>query len=388
MSGFFAHLGLSEWPFSVVPRPEFCTFIAGRPQLREDIAFLLRSLSRRDTSSIHVLWSWLGAGKTHALFYLANESLHMSDPAATVSLLPIYTEFPKGVSSFVDLYRGFISRLSQATIADAFLEVSTNSEGDAFYQELQVTSPDLAAALRVLAIDRDVEKRSVAARWMRADKLPVSEFRRVGISERLDSTEKATLVMAVLVRLLSGAARLRGRQASRVIWLLDEFQRLERTSHRAIADVNAGLHSVFNSCPVGLTQVISFTGPPQERALPRCFSPELRDRIGTTKVLVLPPLQRDEAVSFVADVLGRFRLTDASASSAFFPFTEQACRHIIQYLAGRTELRPRALMHAFNAVLEVAEPKIQAGELDVITPPFADSVLAHYVVLSDSEEEE
>ncbi len=388
MSGYLAHLRLTEWPFAVVPRPEFCTFIAGRPQLRDDIAFLLRSLSRRDTSSIHVLWSWLGAGKTHALFYLANESRQVSDPAVPVSLMPIYTEFPKGVSSFVDLYRGFISHLSQATIADAFLEVSTNSAGDAFYQELQVTSPDLAAALRVLAIERDLEKRSVAVRWLRADKLPVAEFRRIGISERLDSTEKATLVMTVLIRLFSGAARLRGRQGARVIWLLDEFQRVARTSPRAIADVNAGLHSVFNSCPVGLTQVISFTGPPQERTLPGCFSPELRDRIGTTKVLILPPLQREEAVNFVSEVLAHFRGIDASLPSAFFPFTEQACRHIIQYLAGRTELRPRAVMHAFNAVLEVAEPKIQARELDVITPPFADSVLANYVVLSDAEEEE
>ncbi len=388
MSEFYAHLGLSEWPFTVVPRPEFCTFIADRPRLREDIAFLLSSLSRRDTSSIHVLWSSLGAGKTHALFYLANESRRISEGAVPVTLLPIYTEFPKGVSSFVDLYRGFITRLNQVVIADAFLEVSTNSAGDEFYQELQASSPDLATALRVLAIDRDVERRAVCVRWLRADRLPVSEFRRVGISQRLDSTEQATTVMAVLVRLLSGAARLRGHRASRVIWLLDEFQRLDRTSPRAIADVNAGLHSVFNSCPVGLTQVISFTGPPHERSLPDCFSPELRDRIGTTKVLVLPPLQRDEAVGFVVDVLGRFRLTDASVPSAFFPFTEQACRHIIQYLAGRTELRPRALMHAFNAVLEVAEAKIQAGTLDVITPSFADSVLGQYVVLTDAEEEE
>jgi len=99
-------------------------------------------------------------------------------------------------------------------------------------------------------------------------------------------------------------------------------------------------------------------------------------------------LQREEAVNFVSEVLAHFRGIDASLPSAFFPFTEQACRHIIQYLAGRTELRPRAVMHAFNAVLEVAEPKIQARELDVITPPFADSVLANYVVLSDAEEEE
>jgi hypothetical protein len=387
LKSFFEHLGLSEWPFTVVPRPEFCTYIAGRPQLRDDIAFLLQSLSRRDTSSIHVFWSWLGAGKTHALYYFANEAKRASDEAAPVLLHPVYTEFPKGASSFVDPYRVLVPRLGVGRLVDAFMEVSTSSAGD-YYEELQSTCPDLAACMRVLAIETDAQKRSVATRWLRADKLPLSDFRRVGISERLDSTEKATQVLSIVIRLMTDAARLRGRQGLRVVWLLDEFQRLERTSGRTISDVNAGLHSLFNTCPVGLTQVLSFTGPPQERTLPKCFSPELRDRIGTTKVMVLPPCQPGEALTFVKDVVGHFRLPGVRESTPFFPFSEPTCRHIIEYLGARADLRPRAIMHIFHAVLEAADPRIQSGELELITPAFANSVLKEYVVLTDDEEEE
>ena len=118
MDGFFRHLGLTAWPFSVVPRPEHCTFIAGRPALRDDIAALLRNLSRKDTSSIHMLWSWFGAGKTHSLFYLANEARRLAAASPPVTLTAVYTEFPKGLRSFMELYKSFASSLDPEFVTD------------------------------------------------------------------------------------------------------------------------------------------------------------------------------------------------------------------------------------------------------------------------------
>ena len=63
----FEHLCLKHWPFVVVPEPGFCNFIADREQFRKDIDTLLRNLSRQNASSIHPIWSWFGAGKTHTL---------------------------------------------------------------------------------------------------------------------------------------------------------------------------------------------------------------------------------------------------------------------------------------------------------------------------------
>jgi hypothetical protein len=117
---YLDHLGLVAWPFSVVPRKQHCDFIAGRKQLLNDISALLRGLSRRDTSSIHLMWSWLGAGKTHSLYYLMNESRKLSENAH-VALYPIYSEFPKRARGFFDLYQSAIVNLDRKLLIDSIL---------------------------------------------------------------------------------------------------------------------------------------------------------------------------------------------------------------------------------------------------------------------------
>ncbi len=131
MDNFFKHLGLVDWPFSSVPRLEHCTFIGDRAVFKKDLEDLIRSLSRRDTSSIHVFWSWFGAGKTHSLYYLAKKAVRISDepPLSPVSLEPVYTEFPKSARTFVDLYRTFMEALEVNAVTEAFLEVGTGTTG-------------------------------------------------------------------------------------------------------------------------------------------------------------------------------------------------------------------------------------------------------------------
>ena len=58
----YPHLKLTRWPFPVVPDPDYCTFLAARSLLRDDVHDLLNALARRDTSSIHLFWAWFGAG--------------------------------------------------------------------------------------------------------------------------------------------------------------------------------------------------------------------------------------------------------------------------------------------------------------------------------------
>ena len=380
------HLGFVQWPFSVVPRPEHCTFIAGRDQLRTDITQLLRALSRRDTSSIQVLWSWFGAGKTHALYYLDHTARLLRENAASIRLMPAYTEFPKSATGFMDLYRVIISRLDLEEVVDAYLEVKTARRSEAVLTELQRISPDLDSALRAMAID-DGAKCSAATRWLRADRVPLSEFRQVGIAQRIASTDHATQVLSLIVRLLADAARCRGSLGARILWLIDEFQRIQPLGKRPLGDINAGLHSLFNAAPVGLTLVVSFSGAPKERTLPDWFSPELRDRIGTTRVMVLPPLQPDQALAFVREILEHYRPAGREWPSAYFPFTRSCCRVIIEHLMENAALQPRTLIHGFNAVLEEADPLLESGDLREVTSEFAKSVLRQYVNVSQAPAE-
>lgn len=385
VKALYDHLGVWEWPFSIVPRPEHCTFIAGRPKLRHEIDSLLDALARRDTSSIHVLWSWYGAGKTHSLYYLLNQALsHMNRP---VRLIPVYTEFPKGARGFIDLYRCFMASFDTNLLLEAFLEFITTSEGDRFYGKLRIQEPDFATALRLLAMG-DGPKQVIAQRWLRGDQLVASDLRPVGITQRISNTQQATRVMSQSIKLISDAAAVQNYHSSRLVWLIDEFQRAEKAGAATLSDTNAGLHSLFNAAPVGFTPIISFSGSPAAQSLPDWFSPELRDRIGTTRVLVLPPLRPDEAIQFVKDVLDHFRLHDGSHRPEFFPFNADASKAIVDYVGSKGELRPRAIMNAFNAVLEAADPQMENGKMHIIDPAFAMQVLAEYVNVATSPEGE
>ena len=318
------------------------------------------------------------------MHYLASEARSISEQSPPVPLYPVYTEFPKGAKSFVSLYRSFVIASGLDPLVDAFLELTTSGQSDSFYENLLVTAPDLANCLRILTMGSPTEK-AVAIRWIRGDSLPLADYRKIGIAGSLKSTEDATLMLATMIEMLGRAQRSRGGQGYRVVWLIDEFQRLDKTGSRIIADFNAGLHSLFNSSPVGLSLIISFSGAPSQGDLPTSFSPELRDRLGTTKVMILPPLDSTAALAFVRDVLFHYRDPKVKVPNEYFPFSEKVAMKIIAYIAAKAELRPRVIMQTFNAILEDADQRIEGGELNIITEAFALSVLDEHVSLQDTK---
>jgi hypothetical protein len=165
-----------------------------------------------------------------------------------------------------------------------------------------------------------------------------------------------------------------------LIWILDEFQRIEQCSAKLKEEINTGLRATFNACPNGLSLFLSFSGNPQ-KGLPSWLSRELRDRIGRTKIFVLPPMRSDEALTFVKDVLHHFRPTSFNGDAHYFPFTLEAVQTILTEIAKTSELRPRAIMHAMSAVLEEADDLIERGQLSRIDRDFALRALSQRVPL-------
>lgn len=380
----YPHLRLTKWPFPAVPQPEFCDFIADRKRLREDIVSLLRTLSRQDSSSIHLVWSWFGAGKTHTLYYLSNQA--NDGPSTERRLHATYSEFPKAAQSFLDLYRAFAAGLDFDDLIDAFLEISTSPMAATFERTMLLASADLVTALKVLAMGTPVDQ-ATALRWLRGDSLPALEYRRVGIAQRIRTSDEASKILAAIIKLFSLAADSSGRGMSRVLWLLDEFQRIESLAPRIRREISTGLHSTFNSSPSGLSIMLSFSGHPSER-LPEWLTPELRDRIGRTKVLMLPPMVTEEGLEFVKDLLERFRMFHLHTdSNTYFPFTEESCLTILNDIQEGEDLKPRSIMLAFGAVLQEAEPLLEQGQITVISPEFATRVLREYVRASGSEDD-
>lgn len=374
----FDHLCLQRWPFVVVPDLSSCDFIADREQFRVDIEKLLSQLSRQNASSIHPIWSWFGAGKTHTLYYLSNRAAQIHRQGLS-NLRTIYSEFPRNPQSFVDVYKSFALQLDLEVLSEAYLEICTSSEADRLVRELVSASSDLVNALRVLALG-DPADQELVMRWLRAEALPVANCRKLGISKRISSSEESSRLLVALVRLFALSANSQNHINSRLIWLLDELQRIDQATTRVRNEINTGLHSAFNACPTGFSMILSFSGRPTE-TLPDWFSPELKDRIGRTKVLILPPMQLADALTFVRDVLAHARPVESFGIDPYFPFSEHTCRVIIDDIQQHDELKPRAIMQAFNAVLLEADSLLEAKEIHVISPELAKSVLAELVQL-------
>src|SRR5262249_51872852 len=160
------------------------------------------------------------------------------------SLLTVYSEFPKTVRGFLDVFRTFTTGSDPDRFVDAYLEIRTGTSEDALDRRLVQASPDLASALQAMAMG-DTRAKLIAARWLRGEALPASQLRSIGIAKKIDSTEEAVRIFTALVDLVNDAARSRGYPRARLMWILDEFQRIDRCSAKLKQEINTGLSSAF-----------------------------------------------------------------------------------------------------------------------------------------------
>jgi hypothetical protein len=355
----YPHLGLREWPFRIVPEPEFCDFIADRVTLRREVETLLSSLENRPTSDIQLIWSWFGAGKTHTLYYLANQCSNRHQ-----RLMPIYTELPREAKGFVDLYRVMASRVPVDQIIDGFLEFTTRPRGKASFG--RVLDPDLADALTQAAVgDRPMQ--ALLGHWLLGNPLPQSSYRALGVGGRVNTTEKCAVVLADLVWLLTLRGTTSGPEALvRVIWIIDEVQRVEELPSAARRSILSGIVGVFNRCPTALTLLLSYTGTPKEKSLPDWISADLKDRIGIEQPMLLPPLRSDEALLLVRELLAHFRLPECNQFGRYYPFEESAIETLIRALAKLGDLKPRSIMETLDASLRYLEPALRSGTIATV----------------------
>lgn len=375
----YPHLGLLEWPFRIVPDESSCSILADRNQLNSDISTLLKNLSRRTTSSIHLMWAWFGAGKSHTLQHIAHLCRTRNQYS---SFIPIYTEFPKSIKTFTDLYRECISLLDIETINKAFLEVSTSPEKSKVEKDLSFEYRDLETAFKLLCIGSE-DQQNIALRWLRAERSDAQDLRDVNIMKPIRTADDAIKALSWIIKLMILSGPTSG-EGIRVIWMIDEFQRLARCPKAVREEVNSCLNSLFNKSPNNLTIIMSFTGKP-EKQLPPWISEDIADRIGLEKVMLLPPLTNAESHKFIRDLMDHYRDPYSEVLSPLFPFSENAIQAIVDEIIKQIELKPRAIMHFFNAVLEEAEPLIEKEELSEISESFARSVLKDRVYLEHEE---
>ncbi|OQX54997.1 MAG: hypothetical protein B5M53_04885 [Candidatus Cloacimonas sp. 4484_209] len=321
------------------------------------------------------MWAWFGAGKTHTLRHLE----YLCKTQFT-NIVPIYIEFPKSTKNFLDIYRAFISCIDIDTVNNAYLEVFTNPEKDKIQKELSFDFPDLSNALQLL-YQGSPDQQEIVIRWLRTEYREKQILRKIGVVKPIQSVEDAIKVISWLIRLINLGGAL-SEEIRRVLWMIDEYQRIEKLRKPAIDEINGCVHSIFNRCPNGLSIIISFSGYPEERRLPLWLSPEIKDRIGIEKPLLLPPLSMEEAFKFVEDILTHFRNPSSTVPDKYYPFGKEAIQKVIEIIkdkAKRTkrkdEPKPRTIMQFFNTILQEADLLIEDGKMKAINQEFISMVL-------------
>lgn len=363
-------LELKWWPFNVVPDPSKSLFWADRAELLGQVTRLLRRLGSNRSSSLHFMWADFGAGKTHTLLYIRQ----LAQASGNGGFFPVVATLPRGSRVFIDIYRAIVRAIGVQPIVDSYrlLESSNNLE---LTRSVFSDSQNLPSVVKSLDIGNDSMK-EVATRWLMADSsLTRAELRTSSIPDRIRTTDDALYALVGIVRLLLSASR------SRVLIMIDEFQRTGTLRKSELNEINAGLHSFFNMCPEGLSLFLSFSFGSAAN-IDAHLNPELQSR-ADPQVLTIPSLDKENAKTLISDLLGNALVEDAKP-----PFGEDVIDLIVSKVAESGSLTPRRLMHLSSFVLAEAGLDIADGVIERLDSDSATRIIDSLGSLADDSENE
>jgi hypothetical protein len=264
----------------------------------------------------------------------------------------IYVVVPRGIKSFLDIYKAILEALIDKHILTGVGQALLKAHGTD-------VSTDSERALVRLAIGSPEEQR-IAAAWLHGDRLTIRDVKMLGVTRRIETVNDA-------VHTLNDVLQAIHRQ-SPVILLIDEVQELEELQKR-LPECVGGLHKIFDLNPRGLTIVFSFTTGSRTTAR-SILGPALYDR--AADVVALPPLSAPEALEFIEGVIRVWSIDETLAPA---PFAPDALKAVVSELDDGTGVTPRTLMKAFGRILRDGEFDIAAGERSHIDADYALEIL-------------
>ena len=246
----YEHLNLTGWPFQVVPDQEFATIWAGRRETKKQLERLLWKMQFVPKSGLHLLWANFGMGKTHTLLHLQ----HLCGQTQG-RLIPVYAVMPKRARGFIDVYRAIVSELPYDFLGEQLVRVGNSWTGSLTSHPMFSRSPALVNAIIAMR-SGDAEKAAVARQWLVAQPgLTARQLRTIGVTYRIRTPEDAVNTLTALTRLAIATSS----PQSKLVVMVDEYQRIGELRPRVRSEINSGLHSYFNENPQGLEVILSFS---------------------------------------------------------------------------------------------------------------------------------
>jgi len=367
-------LYFKSWPFKVVPERSSEVW-ADRKDLLKQLNFLVKDSIEKGRSSICCFWGYVGAGKSHSLFYLkwllekANESFL------------IYSPMPKQVRKYADLYQqGFFKPLSFLALskmaAEIWKRLSKGLDPRNEIATLEKLTSDIADGWidfgqaimnlgRIVALTgsvRDPVCLAVEA-WLSGVRLSRTELRLLGVSDSIKEESDFVRATSSIIRLLT----YRKNECTgyrNVFWVLDDFHSIAtlKTSPKAFHQVQQGLKDAFNACPDNLCLILSFASRDSSK-LDELLIEDLASRV--SRRIQVPPLSDEEAAEFIVDLINFKDFKKDDDGDTYFPYTKDAIQKTIELCKERTDCTPRNLMKWFENLTSAAESEIYPKRIDV-----------------------
>jgi hypothetical protein len=303
------------------------------------------------------MWADFGAGKTHALRYLQAIAQETTPPSVVV-----YCDLPESTANFLEVAKQVVPQIPESVLIRAIVGYRQRLGDDWLSNPILAGDRETPRILWMLAEMGTQVRGEVARRWLRGDKLGSRETALIDYIPPIKTSDRAIRVVATICRMI-----LEGSQYSRLVLMFDEFQRIGQVSKKKIDDINAGINTLYNSCPEGLAIILSYSfGVPEH--IKFMVSGEVWSRVD--RQFTLRSLSDVEAELFVQDIVDQHLVVPATVR----PFTDNAIKALVHRLSGDTadHLTPRLVMQRFSSVLDMA----LAAEGPAVFPLDVDAAVA------------
>ncbi|MFC1909692.1 hypothetical protein ACFLXC_00120 [Chloroflexota bacterium] len=345
----FSDTGLTEFPFKDVPPAEPTDLWVGRPKFLSDITQLVSSWAYNKNSSIYFIWADFGAGKTHSLRYIE----YLANIIQS-SYSAVYCELPKGITQFKFIYEQIMPRFSEEILCSAIQGYRQRYGDNWLSAQILNGDRDTPRVMWTLAQTINQPQGEISRKWLRGERLSSAELRVIDNVTPIKTSEQATRTLSTLCRIV-----LQDSKYSRIVIMVDEFQRIARANKNQIKEINDGIHTLFNSCPKGLSIILTYSiGVPD--SIKYLTTDAVRSRL--KQVLTLPIMSKVELKDFIVDLLKKYQIPDTTVKV----FTQDAIEWVINKLfedsvkwaknevaedASRS-VTPRIAMQEFSKILE------------------------------------
>ena len=362
-----------SWPFRVVPERS-SEIWADRKDLLKDLDLLVKDSLEKGRSSICCFWGYLGAGKSHSLFYLKWLAEKSGES------LVIFSPMPKQIRKYADLYQqGFFKPLNFFILSKMAAEIwrilnqgldprSEFATLEKFTSEIADGWIDFGQAImnlgRIVALTgsiRDPVCLAVEA-WLSGVRLSKTELRRLGVSDSIKEDSDCVRATSSIIRLLT-YRKSECNGYGNVFWILDDSHYLAtlKRSPKAFNQVQQGLRDAFDACPDNLCIILSFASRDASK-IDELLIQDLASRV--SRRIQVPPLSDDEAFEFIEDLINIKNFKKDDNEDRHHPYTKDAIKKTIELCKQTTDCTPRNLMQQFEILTSAAENQIFPKRID------------------------